>query len=87
MTGLRRTIDAPAVAKSGRQTGDEDMPVIAGAVALGVQGDFLHRIAAVERIENKENCRAMPTQQDEVDPFRRHGSPERQAAATGHLQV
>ena len=62
-----RAVDAPAVAERRRQAGDQDVPVVAGAVAARVQGDLGQRLAAVQRVEDQEHRGAVAAQQGEVD--------------------
>ena len=67
MAGAARAVDAPAVSEGRRQAGDEDVPVVAGAVAARMQGDLRERLVAVERIDDEEDGRAVAAQQGEID--------------------
>ena len=73
-------IDAPAVTEGGRQAGDEDVPVVAGAIASRMQGNFGHRRRAVQGIDDKKDCGAVPAQKSKVDPFGSAGRSQGQTA-------
>jgi hypothetical protein len=77
-----RAIDAPAVAERGRQAADEDVPVVAGAVAARVEGDLAERLRPLlEGVQHERHGRAVPAEQGEVDAVGLGGGAEGQGTA------
>ena len=76
MAGIARPIDAPAVAEGGRQAADQDVPVVASAVAVGVQRDGGQLSVLIEGIDDKEYVSAVPAVEGEVDAVRRGAGAE-----------
>jgi hypothetical protein len=53
MAGPLRPLDTPAIGEGGRQTGNQDVPVIAGAVATRMKGDLGKDLLAFEGIDDE----------------------------------
>jgi hypothetical protein len=85
MAGPGGTLHAPAVAEPvDRQPGDEDVPVVTGAIELGVEIDFGDwRVVAVEILDDEGDFGPMPAKQGEVEPVMGVRDAERQRATAG----
>src|SRR5258708_4350732 len=84
VTRCRGSLITPQTAPPVR---DEDVPVIAGAVAPRVQRDLGDGIVAVERIDGEEDARGVPRQHGEVHPVGNGRDAQRQTPPARDPQV
>src|SRR5439155_19387230 len=77
-----RTAHPPPVTEGGRQPADADVPVVAGAVLLGVEGELGERgVAATLGQDDEGDAGAVPAEEGEVVPVGVVGDAEREGPA------
>src|SRR5262249_5938599 len=80
-------VHAPAVAEGARQAGDGDVPVVAGAVAPGVEADLGDGVVVLLGQQHQPGGGAVAAEQGEVDGVGELGGAQRQGPAAGDAQL
>ena len=79
-------VDAPAIAKDRRQAGHENMPVVAGAMAVRIERYFRQHLIFVHGQNNQPHRRPMAAQQGKVHAVNQRGGPQGQGASVRSFQ-
>src|SRR5260370_172476 len=75
-----------AVTEGAGQASDQDVPVVAGAVAARVQGDLSEGRAALQVLQDENDGGAVATEQGEVDALGGRAGAEGQGTAARDVE-